>query len=91
MTTKESKVGPDVDSEASGVIDNIVQSLHTAQEISKYIQKYDGQKWSVISIPFSWGSKYPEIYATMSIGGTYVAYHKTIIISDRESSAIIYV
>lgn len=59
VTTKNNSVGSGVDPETAKVIDSIARSLDTAQDIAKYIQKYDKQNWSVISIPFFWGGKYP--------------------------------
>lgn len=91
VTTKNFKVGSGVDPETAKVIDSIVKSLDTAQDIAKYIQKYDQQKWSVLSIPFFWGGKYPEAYATLSISDVYVSYNKNVTLVGNNSSLIIYV
>lgn len=59
VSTNASTTGSGVSADSAKVISSIAQTLDTTQDIAKYIQKYDGQKWSVLSVPYTWGSKYP--------------------------------
>jgi hypothetical protein len=55
--------------------------LNTSQDIAKYIEKYDGQKWSVLAIPFKFPppiEKFPESYACLSVSDVYMSYHGTV-------------
>jgi hypothetical protein len=57
------------------VIDSIVRTLNTSQDIAQYIDKYDGQKWSVLSIPVTLSSRKPETYSCLSVSDVFVTYH----------------
>lgn len=65
--------------------------MDTTQDIAKYIQKFDGRKWSVLSTPFEWGGKYPDAYASLSVDGTYLSYFKNVTLGGKNYSQIIYV
>ena len=91
VSTSSSTTGSGVSADTAKVISSIAQTLDTTQDIAKYIQKYDGQKWSVLSVPFTWGSKYPEAYAALSVGTTYITYNKNVTLQGTQYSQIIYV
>lgn len=75
MTTSECKIGSAINSDKADVIASIVNHSDTVKDIASSLQKYDQQKWSVISIPVILGGIYPEGYGVIYADQSYVSYH----------------
>lgn len=90
VTTFGYKVGGKVLNTTADVINSIVSNLDSAQDIAKYAQKYDGQKWQILSIPYEYGTKNPEAWGTMSVSDNYITYNKNVTIGGAKSSMIMY-
>lgn len=91
VSTSDSKIGSGISAEDAKVITSIVQTLDTTQDIAKYIQKYDGKNWSVLSVPATWGAKNPEAYAVLSVGDNYLTFSKNVTLQEQQYSQIIFV
>jgi hypothetical protein len=65
--------------------------LNTSADIAKYIERYDGQKWSVLALPVSLNGKKPETYGILSVSEVFVTYHGGVLFDKVEFSLMIFV
>ena len=82
--------GSGVSSELADVVASIVTTLDSTQDISKYIEKFDHRKWSVMSFLYSDG-EHPKAYATLDADDVWITYKGNVTMQNQNYSQILFV
>lgn len=77
--------------ELAEVIHSITDTLDSTQDIAKYIQKYDGRKWSVLSFPMFFNNDYPKAYAALDVDDVWISYKESVTMGGQKYSQILFV
>ena len=62
------------------MIKSITETLDSTQDMAKYIQKYDGRKWSVMSFAKFYNNQYPKAYGALDVDDVWLTYKESVTI-----------